>query len=140
MSALCQKRTLERLLDHLAGTSNHRSGHGYAERLRCLEIDTEVETRRLLEWQVRRLGSLENAIDQIGRAIVNFIHVGAIGRQTAVAYIVCLLVGGRQPLLGSKFVDPSPIETRKCIRDHENSVRWIAHHACEGFVKIDRPS
>src|SRR5262249_31031897 len=108
------------------------------ERLRCLEIDTEVETRRLLEWQVRRLGSLQNAINQIGRAIVNFIQVGAIGRQASLAYIVCPLVGGRQPMFSSKFVDPSAIEASECIRDHENCVRWIAQHACESFVKIFR--
>ena len=85
-----------------------------AERLCCLEIDTEVETRRLLEWQVCRLGSLQNAINQIGRAIVNFIQVGAIGRQTAFAYIVGPLVGGRQPMFSSKFVDPPAIEASEC--------------------------
>ena len=42
-----------------------------------------METCRLLERQVRRFGSLQNAIDLIGRAIVNFIGVGAIRRQTA---------------------------------------------------------
>ena len=75
------------------------------------------------------------AIDQIRRAIVNFIQVGAKGRQTAFAYIVCPFVGGRQRTFSSKFVDPSAIEASECIRDHENCVRWIAHHACESFVR-----
>src|SRR5262249_193926 len=102
------------------------------------EIDAEVETRRLLEWQVRRLSSLQNAIDQISRAIVNFIEVWVVGRQTAVVYIVCPLVGGRQPMFSSKFVDPSAIEEGEFIGDHEKCGRWIAHHTCEGVVKIFR--
>src|SRR5215467_14192494 len=62
MSALCQKRThavqqLRLLLDHLIGASEQCGRHVEAERLGSLEIDTEVEMRRLLEWQVRRLGS-----------------------------------------------------------------------------------
>src|ERR1700746_2695024 len=126
------------LLDHLVRAFEQQWRHGEAERFSCLEIDAEVETRRLLEWQVRRLGSLKNAINQIGRAIVNFIQVGTIGRQTAFAYIVCPLVGGRQPMFSSKFVDPSAIEASECIRDHENCVRGIPHHACESLVKIFR--
>jgi hypothetical protein len=59
----------------IVSASNHRGWYGYSERLSCLEIDAEVETRRLLEWQVGRLGSLQNAIDQIGRSIVNLIYV-----------------------------------------------------------------
>ena len=41
-------------------------------------------------------------------------------------------------MFSSKFVDPSAIEASECIRDHENCVRWIAHHACESLVKIFR--
>src|SRR5215510_13037509 len=37
-----------------------------------------------------------------------------------------------------KFVDPSAIEASECIRDHENCVGWVAHHACESLVKIFR--
>src|SRR5256885_7972732 len=41
-------------------------------------------------------------------------------------------------MFGSKFVDPSAVEEGEVIRDHEKCVRWIAHHTCEGFVKIVR--
>src|SRR5438105_10151515 len=41
-------------------------------------------------------------------------------------------------MFSSKFVDPSAIEEGEFIRDHEKCVRWIAHHTCEGFVKIIR--
>src|SRR5258706_7999659 len=41
-------------------------------------------------------------------------------------------------MFSSKFVDPSAIEEGEVIRDHEKCVRWIAHHTCEGFVKIFR--
>src|SRR5215468_6277224 len=132
------RRAASVLTDHLIGKDEQARGNREAEGLGRLEIDAEMETRRLLEWQVRRLVSPQNTLKKSGRAIVNFIKVWAVGRQTAIAYIVRPLVGGRQPMFGSKFVDPSAIEEGEYIRDHENCVRWVAHHTCKGFIKIFR--
>src|SRR5262249_3245761 len=129
---------VSRLLNHFIRSEQQRLRYFEPECPGGLEIDADVETRRLLEWQVSRLVSPQNTIDKRGCAIVNFIKVWGVGRQTAIAYVVRPLVGGRQPMFGSKFVDPSAIEEGEYIRDHENCVRWVAHHACEGFVKIFR--
>src|SRR5215472_17058693 len=81
------------LFDQVVSASNHRGWHGYSERLGCLEIDADVETRRLLEWQVRRLLSPQNAINKRGRAIVNLIKVWAVVMQLTVLRIMLTHAG-----------------------------------------------
>ena len=58
------RRAASVLTDHLIGKDEQARGNREAEGLGRLEIDAEVETRRLLEWQVRRLVSPQNTINQ----------------------------------------------------------------------------
>src|SRR4051812_32379321 len=46
-------------LNHLIRSQQHRRRNGEAEGLRGMEIDNELEFRRLLDWHVTRLGALE---------------------------------------------------------------------------------
>ena len=67
-------------IDHLVGAQEDRLWNGETECLGGLQIDADVETPRLLERQVRRFRPLQKAINEIGRTVVNFIHVWAEGR------------------------------------------------------------
>src|SRR5258708_9805765 len=49
-------------LDHLVGAGEERGRHGEAEGLRGLEIDHELEARRLFDWQIARIGALQNFV------------------------------------------------------------------------------
>src|SRR5215472_1417545 len=47
--------------DHLVGAGEYRGRHFEAERLSGLEIDNQLDLRGLIDWQVGRLRTLENA-------------------------------------------------------------------------------
>src|SRR6516164_10537756 len=51
------------LFDHLVGESKQRRRNREVERLRRLEIEHQIEFRRLLDWQIAGLGALENLVD-----------------------------------------------------------------------------
>jgi hypothetical protein len=53
----CSKNSA--LFDHLVGGGEHRRWHRDAERLRSLEVDNQLELRRLLDGQLARPGALE---------------------------------------------------------------------------------
>jgi hypothetical protein len=55
-------------LDHLVRPLQERLRNRQAERLRGLEVDDQLELRRLLDGQVGRLGALEDLVDVSGRA------------------------------------------------------------------------
>ena len=52
-----------RLFDDFVGGSEQRRRHVEAERLGSLEVDHQLELRRLLDRQLLRFGSLEDAVD-----------------------------------------------------------------------------
>src|SRR5215207_6212468 len=55
--------------------------YGKADRLRSLEVDHELEFRRLLNRHLGRISASENAIDIIGGPAPQIDRVGRIGRQ-----------------------------------------------------------
>ena len=62
MSALCQKRTFAALFDHLVGNGEYSRRNNEAERLRSLEINHQVEFRRLLDWEIGWFGAFQNLV------------------------------------------------------------------------------
>jgi hypothetical protein len=61
MSALCQKRTSVASFDHLVGERKQVRWYSKAERFGGLEVDDELEFRRLHHRQVSRLLTFENS-------------------------------------------------------------------------------
>ena len=49
------------LFDHLVGTAEQRDWEGDAERLGSLEVKDQLDFRRLLDWQIGRLFTLQNS-------------------------------------------------------------------------------
>ena len=49
--------------DHLVGAGEDRLRHGEAERLCGLQVDDQLEFRRLLDWQIGRIGAVEDLSD-----------------------------------------------------------------------------
>src|ERR1700758_166295 len=60
---LCSRPTTRctlSLLDHLVGAGKDRGLHGQSERLGGLEVNNQLECRRLLDWQIGRLRAVED--------------------------------------------------------------------------------
>src|SRR5215472_11672083 len=63
-------RNTARSLDHLVGAHQQRLRNRGPERFGSLEIDHELELRRLLHRHAGWLGTLENARDVVGDSIL----------------------------------------------------------------------
>src|SRR6516165_4514034 len=50
----------EALFDHLVGTAEQRDWEGDAEPLGSLEVEDQLDFRRLLDWQIGGLFALQN--------------------------------------------------------------------------------
>jgi hypothetical protein len=61
MSALCQKRTLVHLFDHLVGRDQKLRMKLQAERFGCLEVDHELKLDGLNHWEIAWLFALEDS-------------------------------------------------------------------------------
>ena len=53
-------------MDHLIRPREHRRWDRQAEGLRGLQIDDELELRRLLDGQIGRFRALEDLVDKVG--------------------------------------------------------------------------
>src|SRR5271156_459290 len=76
-------RELVDLFDDLAGSGENRDGDREAERLSRLQVDDEVEGRRLLDRKITRVFALENAIHVNGGATKILRDVRTIRHETA---------------------------------------------------------
>src|SRR5262249_13218589 len=57
--------------------------NGQPERLRGLEVDDQLELRGLLDWEVRRLGALQDSTGKRPKASVSVGEAGPVGHETA---------------------------------------------------------
>jgi hypothetical protein len=74
------------------------------------EIDYEFELGRLLDWQVHRLGALQNFV-RISRAAPKQVGLaGTVGHTAASVHIFTQLIHRRQPVLRHKVDDPPNME------------------------------
>src|SRR5262249_59904263 len=90
---------------------------------RNAEVNHEYVTRRLLERQVARLCSFENAIHQGARSLKEFLAITSIGHQTACANVRFALIYGGQAVVGGIVEYPLSIlkgvrgrHTPSCVR------------------------
>jgi hypothetical protein len=60
MSALGRKRTFVELPNHLIGAYEHRLRHGNAERFGRLQVDDQLEARRLLDGKIAGFGAAQD--------------------------------------------------------------------------------
>src|ERR1044071_3859669 len=89
--------------DHLGGLGQNRLRDSEAQRLRGLEVDDEIEFRRLLDWKIGRLLALQDAADVDARLTIHVQEVGPVANQAArqdevakpVACRNCMLRGQR---------------------------------------------
>src|SRR6266542_1610521 len=76
-------RTLARLFDHPFGTHQKRLRDRETKRFGGLEVDDELELRRLLDRQVSRLNSFKNAVHEICRTSIQTENVHAVANESS---------------------------------------------------------
>src|SRR5262250_1107709 len=87
-----------RLLDHVVCLEEKRLRNGEAEGFRSLEVDDQLELRRLLDRQVAGLRALENLVHVDGGAPPLVAHTGSIGHQAARLNVLSDSADRREPV------------------------------------------
>src|ERR1019366_1434127 len=92
MSQLVQRQKLSFLFDHLIGAAEQRWRDGETERLRCFEVDYQLDLGGLLDWQVRWLLALENATRVAASQAVGVYNTASVASQPASRHVLVILV------------------------------------------------
>ena len=91
--------SLIQLLDHLVGEGEDRLRHREAERLRRLQIDEQLELRRLLHRQFRRFRPFEDLVDVCRRLSVLRREIGSVRGKAAGEDGIAKRINARQAVL-----------------------------------------
>src|SRR5882724_5141305 len=129
-----------RLLDHLIRPRQQRRRDRQAEGLGGLEVDDQLELRRLLDGQIARLGALENLV-HVGRGAPKQISkVRSIGHKAPGIDILPPWKHRWQPGLGRQVHEASSLTEEHGAYQHSQSTRAPRGHVREGPVEVLRPS
>gem|GEM_PF-2146647 len=96
-SALGQKRTS--LFEHLIGASEEGNGYLYPDRFSGLEIYHQLKFCRLLDWQVRWGGTLEDTIHVACGTLKQIHFVWAIRNEPTIGSKITEIVDRWQTVL-----------------------------------------
>src|SRR5262249_56674046 len=125
-----------RLLDDLVCPRQQRGWDRQSERLGRLEVDDQLELRRLLHWEVGRFGSPENAVDIRGSASRKILAVATVGHEPANLDEESRWKDCRQPLLGREGDDPAHARREGTDRQDPEGAWTFLHHPCKGRLDI----
>src|SRR5215471_8493724 len=134
MSALCQKRTLALLLDHLVGAHKEGLWDLQAHSLRGLQIHDQLELDRHLHRKIGRLCPTKNLVD-VGCGLT--IRVGGdvpVGEETTALGIITGGVDCWEAVSLSCSNDQIAMRIHEGARQHyETAVRLACESCDDGF-------
>src|SRR5262249_15263389 len=96
MSALCQKRTLRILLDHLVGAQEECLWDLQPQCFGDFQVHKEFELGWLLNWDFARLSRVQNLVTEVARTPPQARKVCSIGHKPARLDVVSVTVDRRQ--------------------------------------------
>ena len=123
------------LLDYLIGQEQQGGGHGDSQRLGGREVDDQFEFGRLLHRQVGGLGTLQEAIHIVGRALPLVRLARPIAEEAASLHKLPCLIYGRQMAYGRECCEPSDVLKEHRVSQDKECVRVRTGHHREGAVK-----
>src|SRR5215468_12453711 len=126
MSALGQKQTFRDSLDQVVGALLEVKRNVESERLGGLEIDDQLILGRSLHWEMRRLSTVEDAVNVIGCLAKLFDEIGTIRDQPARLCINAIVIDRWDAVAGGQRNDRFPICRVECARHHDEAASRIA--------------
>src|SRR5437879_3394830 len=107
-----------------------------AEGLGGLEVDDQLESRGLLDWQLARLRASENLVRIDGTAAEEIVVVRAVAHQATRLYVVPHREHRWQPVLGGPLGQALSFGAVNSQGEHQNALRLRASHGREGAFQV----
>ena len=107
-----------------------------AVRFGGLEIDDQLELRRLLEGEIARFGPLQDLIHVRRGAPVNVDHLGSVGHEAAGVRKFPQVSDQRQPIAGREVHDLFSVTKEHGVGQHEDSTGALCLHRGEGTREL----
>src|SRR5262245_55348319 len=124
------------LVDHGVHPGQHGGRRCDAEGTRRLAVEHELELPGLLDRQVGRSGSLDDAIDVVGGATEHRQQVRTIGDESAGVDELTMLVDGGQSILGREVDDPRASGIEPAGREDDQRVGTPSGHGGKGVLDV----
>src|SRR4029077_4136056 len=136
MSALCQKRTLARLFDHLVGPRKQCLRQVNSNRLGGLEIYDQFEFCWFLDRKVTWPLTLKDLVHISRGATKQFDVARRIRHETPRVDILSVWIHARQPLHRREFNDLFSVSKQKAIGDHRHRMGARIGNRGKGVVEL----
>src|ERR1700738_5060594 len=115
-------RTKRSSFDQPIRAHEQRWRHVEPERLCCLEVDHKFEFRGLLDWQITRLGALENLVDKGRHATEDVVIAGHIRHQPPGHGTFVVGRDGRNSVLHHKLGEKRSLMRQKRVADPQRCI------------------
>src|SRR5262245_66684602 len=103
------------LFNHLVGTDEQCGREGDAQRPGGLEVEDEIELRRLLYRKLARLRALQDLVHIVRRALKQVVIIRRIGNQSARLGVLAIGISRGEPVLDRKLRDAAALAHTECV-------------------------
>src|SRR5216684_2341375 len=113
-------------LDHLVGAGEQHVWNGDSQRLRCREVDYQLELGWLLDRDIAGLRPAQNLVDQVGSASEQSREVRSVGHESPSLGKIASSEDRRQPCVQCKRNDARVVGDNQSILRDVKSVRLVS--------------
>src|SRR3974377_2442444 len=133
-----QSQQTSSLFDHLVSGGEQRWRHGQAKRLGGLEIDHQLETRRLFDWEIAGIGASHNFGNEPCGASILFAKVCPIRDETSHIGKFSKSKYCRKPVLQREFRKLLFIKDHERVGEYEDALTVVFDHCGKSFINPAR--